>query len=83
MVRNCTERQLGKTEIDKGATVQAKGEKMESNGLLQLRRGEDRKQGVVAVEKGRRWKAAAHNEQQKASNCKKLGQLLCIHCNQV
>ena len=57
MVRNCTERQLGKTEIDKGATVQAKGEKMESNGLLQLRRGEDRKQGAVAVEKGKRWKA--------------------------
>jgi len=30
---------------------------MESKGLLQLRRGEDGKQGAVAVEKGRRWKA--------------------------
>jgi len=27
---------------------------MESKGLLQLRRGKDGKQGVVAVEKGRR-----------------------------
>jgi len=30
---------------------------MESKGLLQLRRGKDGKQGAVAVEKGKRWKA--------------------------